>query len=345
MNPASSSKKSLGFLSFGHWSPTHGSRVRNAAEALAQAIELTVAAEEIGLEGAYFRVHHFAPQHSSPFPLLAAAGAKTSKIALGTAVIDMRYENPFHMAETAAVADLIAGGRLELGISRGIPEPMMALWHASEPIGDPHKSDIDLARERAQRLLDLVSGSEFSPPASSHPLAPRHALRVEPQSPGLRERIWWGSASIATARWAAAMGMNLQSSTLKEDEGGKPFHVQQREQIEAYRDAWKAAGHARAPRVSVTRSIFALVNDRDVAYFGRDRNAGDHFGWFDEQTRLVFGRGYAAEPDVLARLLAQDEAIAAADTLLLTIPNQLGVDYNVHLLGSILQHVAPQLGW
>ena len=174
---------------------------------------------------------------------------------------------------------------------------------------------------------------------------PPGLLRVEPHSEGLRERIWWGSATNATAEWAAKLGMNLQSSTLKFDETGEPFHIQQAKQIRAYRAAWAAAGHAWEPRVSVSRSIFALVDDRDRAYFGRGGESQDQIGMIDEQTRAIFGRSYAAEPDVLVEQLRADEAIAAADTLLLTVPNQLGVDYNARVLEAILEHVAPALGW
>jgi alkanesulfonate monooxygenase SsuD/methylene tetrahydromethanopterin reductase-like flavin-dependent oxidoreductase (luciferase family) len=169
-------------------------------------------------------------------------------------------------------------------------------------------------------------------------------LRVEPYSEGLRERIWWGAGSNATAVWAAKLGMNLQSSTLKNDEDGRPFHVQQASQIRAFREAWKEAGHVREPRVSVSRSIFALVDDRDRAYFGGG-DEKDQIGFIDAKTRAIFGRSYAAEPDVLVEQLAEDEAIAEADTLLLTVPNQLGVDYNAHVIEAILKHVAPALGW
>ena len=174
---------------------------------------------------------------------------------------------------------------------------------------------------------------------------PPGLLRLEPHSEGLRERIWWGAATDATAVWAAQLGMNLQSSTLKFDETGEPFHIQQARQIRAYRAAWKEAGHARAPRVSVSRSIFALVSDQDRAYFGRSGESADQIGYIEADTRAIFGRTYAAEPDRLVADLAQDEAIAEADTLLLTVPNQLGVDYNAHVLEAILTHVAPALGW
>ncbi len=337
--------KKIGFLSFGHWSPSPQSGTRSAADALLQSIDLAVAAEELGADGAYFRVHHFARQLASPFPLLAAAGAKTSRIELGTAVIDMRYENPLYMAEDAGAADLIAGGRLQLGISRGSPEQVIDGWRHFGYAPPEGQSDADMARHHAEVLLDVLKGEGFAQP---HPRPmfpnPPGLLRLEPHSPGLRDRIWWGAASDATAVWAAEQGMNLQSSTLKWDETGEPFHVQQARQIRKYREAWTAAGHGREPRVSVSRSIFALMNDRDRMYFGQDRSDRDQVGVIDD-TRAVFGRSYAAEPDRLVEELRKDEAIAEADTLLLTVPNQLGVDYNAHVIESILKHVAPALGW
>src|SRR5260370_14831624 len=134
-----------------------------------------------------------------------------------------------------------------------------------------------MARRHAERLLDVLKGDGFATP-SPRPMFPNPPglLRVEPHSAGLRDRIWWGSASNATSQWAAKLGLNLQSSTLKEDESGEPLHVQQRRQIEAYREAWKAAGHRREPRASGSRSIFPLVDDRDRAYFGPATPHRDH---------------------------------------------------------------------
>lgn len=338
--------KKLGFLSFGHWSSGHGSQTRTAADTLLQSIELAIAAEEMGLDGAYFRVHHFARQLASPFPLLAAAGARTSRIELGTAVIDMRYENPLYMAEDAGAADLIAGGRLQLGISRGSPEQVIDGWRHFGYQPAEGETDADMARRHAQVFLDVIRGEGFAEP-NPRPMFPNPPglLRLEPHAPGLRDRIWWGAGSDATAEWAAKMGMNLQSSTLKDDETGEPFHIQQARQIRAYRKAWADAGHSRQPRVSVSRSIFALVSDMDRAYFGQDAKSSDQIGYIDQNTRAIFGKSYAAEPDRLVELLRQDQAIAEADTLLLTIPNSLGVDYNTHVLSTILTHVAPALGW
>jgi alkanesulfonate monooxygenase SsuD/methylene tetrahydromethanopterin reductase-like flavin-dependent oxidoreductase (luciferase family) len=338
--------KKIGFLSFGHWTPSPHSQTRSASDALLQSIELAVAAEELGADGAYFRVHHFARQLGSPFPLLAAVGAKTKRIEIGTAVIDMRYENPLYMAEDAGAADIIAGGRLQLGISRGSPEQVIDGWRHFGYAPPEGQSDADMGRRHAEVFLEVLKGEGFAKP-NPRPMFPNPPglLRLEPYSQGLRERIWWGAATNATAIWAAKLGMNMQSSTLKFDEGGEPFHIQQAAQIRAFRAAWKEAGHKREPRVSVSRSIFALLNDMDRAYFGRDGDKEDQIGFIEANTRAIFGRGYAAEPDVLIKELAQDEAIAEADTLLLTVPNQLGVEYNAHVIEAILKHVAPALGW
>jgi alkanesulfonate monooxygenase SsuD/methylene tetrahydromethanopterin reductase-like flavin-dependent oxidoreductase (luciferase family) len=341
------SRKKIGFLSFGHWTPSLQSQTRSAADALLQSVDLAVEAERLGIDGAYFRVHHFAQQLASPFPLLAAIGAKTKTIEIGTAVIDMRYENPHYMAEDAGAADLIASGRLQLGISRGSPEQVIDGWRYFGYQPGEGETESEMGRRHATELLELLRGRGFAQP-NPHPMFPNPPglLRLEPFSEGLRDRIWWGAASNATSVWAAKLGMNLQSSTLKFDETGEPFHVQQAAQIRAYRAAWKEAGHPRSARISVSRSIFALVDARDRAYFGRrGQDEEDTIGYIGGSTRAVFGRTYAAEPHVLIEQLRKDEAIAEADTLLLTIPNQLGVDYNVHVLESILTSVAPALGW
>jgi alkanesulfonate monooxygenase SsuD/methylene tetrahydromethanopterin reductase-like flavin-dependent oxidoreductase (luciferase family) len=338
--------KKIGFLSFGHWTPSPQSQARSAADALLQSIDLAVEAERLGMDGAYFRVHHFAQQLASPFPLLSAVGAKTRKIEIGTAVIDMRYENPHYMAEDAGAADLIAGGRLQLGISRGSPEQVIDGWRYFGYRLAEGENDAEMGRRHAEEFLELLNGKGFAQP-NPRPMFtnPPGLLRLEPYSAGLRDRIWWGSASNATAEWAAKLGMNLQTSTLKFDETGESLHIQQAAQIRAFRAAWKEAGHTRTPRISVSRSIFALIDDRDRGYFGRGSQEEDKIGFLDENTRAIFGRSYAAEPDILVEQLRNDEAIAEADTLLLTIPNQLGVSCNAHVIEAILTTVAPALGW
>ena len=336
--------KKIGFLSFGHWAPSPASQVRTASDALLQSIDLAVAVQELGGDGAYFRVHHFARQLASPFPLLAAIGARTSRIEIGTAVIDMRYENPLYMAEDAGAADIIAGGRLQLGISRGSPEQVVDGFRYFGYQPPEGQTDADMARAHTDVFLQMLTGEGFAEP-SPRPMFPNPPglLRLEPHSEGLRDRIWWGAGTRATAEWTARQGMNLMSSTLLTEDTGVPFHQLQAEQIQLFRDTWRAEGHEREPRVSVSRSIFPLVDDRDRAYFGQSADS-DQVGYIDGSVAR-FGRSYAAEPDRLVAELAEDEAVAAADTLLLTVPNQLGVDYNAHVVESVLRYVAPELGW
>ncbi|UAK37316.1 LLM class flavin-dependent oxidoreductase [Gordonia bronchialis] len=337
--------KNIGFLSFGHWSDSPGSQVRSGADALLQSVDLAVAAEELGADGAYFRVHHFARQLASPFPLLAAVGARTSRIEIGTGVIDMRYENPLYMAEDAGAADLISGGRLQLGVSRGSPEQVIEGYKYFGYVPPEGSDDADMARAHTDVFLKVIEGQGFAQP-NPRPMFPNPPglLPIEPQSPGLRDRIWWGAGTRATAEWTARQGMNLMSSTLLTEDTGVPFHQLQAEQIERFRKVWSEEGHDREPRVSVSRSIFAITDDRDRAYFGRGGAEDDQVGVIDNSVAR-FGRSYADEPDKLIEQLREDEAIAAADTLLLTVPNQLGVEYNAHVIESILTHVAPALGW
>jgi alkanesulfonate monooxygenase SsuD/methylene tetrahydromethanopterin reductase-like flavin-dependent oxidoreductase (luciferase family) len=337
--------KRIGFLNFGHYQAVPGSLVRTAQDALVQTIELAEAAEDLGVDGAYVRVHHFARQLASPFPLLAAMGARTSTIELGTGVIDMRYENPLYMAEEAAAADLISGGRLQLGLSRGSPETALNGSHEFGHIPTDGRDDADDARLRTARFRAAIAGEPIAEPDPRFS-AERHRLPIEPQSPGLSERIWWGSGTRATARWVGEQGMNLMSSTLLTEDTGVPFDELQAEQIADFRSAWNDAGHAGTPRVSVSRSIIPLVSEADRHYFGlRAQVEGrDQVGHLDGGLAR-FGRSYIGEPDKLIEELAQDAAIQAADTLLVTVPNQLGVEFNAALLESIVKHIAPSLGW
>lgn len=333
----------IGFLSFGHWQPVPGSQVRTARDALTQSIDLAVAAEELGVDGAYFRVHHFARQLASPFPLLAAIAARTSRIEIGTGVIDMRYENPLYMAEEAAATDLISDGRLQLGVSRGSPETALRGSEAFGYVPDAGQTDADLARAHTALFRAAIDGAGVAT-SNPHVTGVEQPLAVEPRSPGLAERIWWGAGSRATAVWTAEQGMNLMSSTLLTEDTGVPFDQLQAEQIRMFRQAWRDAGHDREPRVSVSRSIIPLIDDETRHYFGlrAQVEAKDQVGHLDGGLAR-FGRSYVGEPDVIAAELAQDEAVAAADTVLVTVPNQLGVAFNARILESIVCDIKPAL--
>jgi len=335
--------KRIGFLTFGHWQNAPGSQTPTARDAYVQTIELAVAAEEIGIDGAYLRVHHWARQLSSPFPLLAAIAARTSRIEMGTAVIDMRYENPLYMAEEAAATDLISGGRLQLGISRGSPEPAVRGYESFGYIPAEGETDADSARARAAVFRAAIAGAGLARADTGRPDS-TVTLPIQPQSPGLSERIWWGAGTRRTAVWAAQQGMNLQSSTLISEDTGVPFGELQAEQIAMYRAAWLEAGHERTPRVSVSRSVIPITSDTDRMLFGNRRETSDQIGYIDGGIAR-FGRSYTGEPDVIAEELARDPAVQAADTVLLTVPNQLGVEYNARMLETIAREIAPAFGW
>lgn len=340
------SLKNIGFLSFGHWME-QGSMVKTASESYLQSIELAIEAEKIGVDGAYFRVHHFANQIGSPFPLLSAIGAKTKKIEIGTGLIDMRYENPYYMAENASLTDIITQGRVQLGVGRGSPEQVLDGWKYFG-YNNSEEEIKEVARQRTMEFLSLIEGKTFAEP-NPLPMFPQEPglLRLEPYSEGLRHRIWWGAGSQQTAIWAAEHGMNLQSSTLVNYESNEPFHIQQAKQLRAYKKAWKSAGHDFEPRTLVTRSIQPITTDLDRQLFGGQEDLeSDSVGYLAYHKKpTIFGRTYADEPDRLVRQLADDEALREADTVLITIPSTLGVEYNVRLLEIILKDIAPHLGW
>jgi alkanesulfonate monooxygenase SsuD/methylene tetrahydromethanopterin reductase-like flavin-dependent oxidoreductase (luciferase family) len=336
--------KRIGFLSFGHWQASAWSQTRTAREALWQTVELAERAERLGIDGAFVRVHHFARQLASPFPLLAAIGARTSRIEIGTGVIDMRYENPLYMAEEAAAADLISGGRLQLGISRGSPEPALRGAHAFGYAPPEGKGEIEFVHEKTDLFRAAIAGAGVVQ-ADPEMTGTDAALSIQPHSPGLERRIWWGSGTRESARWTGEQGMNLMSSTLLLEDTGVPFDELQAEQIAIFHEAWAAAGWTHEPRVSVSRSVIPIVTDEDRIYFGaRGGEDRDQLGHLDGALAR-FGRSYTGEPADIAGELARDAAVQSADTLLLTVPNQLGVAYNARMLETIATEIAPAIGW
>lgn len=254
------------------------------------------------------------------------------------------YENPLYLAEESAALDLLSDGRVAIGVSRGSPEPAERGWESFGYLDADDAKGATIARAKFGKFMDAVRGDKVAP-ADPAQFGPGARLAIEPHAPGLDKRIWWGAGTAATGEWAAEQGVNLMSSTLLTEATGDSFGDLQRAQIDKFRDAWKEAGHDWTPRVSVSRSIFPITTDLDDLYFGRrSREDSDQIGIIDD-TRSTFGKTYAAAPDVLIEQLKADPAIEAADTVMLTIPSQIGVDYNLHVLQSFAEHVAPALGW
>jgi len=332
--------KKIGFLSFGHYRDVPGSLVRTAQETLHNTVDLAVAAEEIGFDGAWLRVHHFGRSLATPMPTLATIGAKTTTIELGTGVIDMRYENPAHLAEEAGIADLFSGGRLQLGIGRGTPPAAVdALALFGSDLG-PEEDSTTEARARTELFRRAIAGE---PIAHSRSLASPADLRIEPRSPGLPDRIWWGSASPSSSRWAGEQGMNILSSSIMLADDGRPFHVQQADQFRSYRDAYATSGTSTGGNVAVLRSVFPITTDEDRQLFGSRGDGRDGVGVMQGRSART-GPDYVGAPDELVHQLEQDEALAEADYVLFALPNQLGLDYNTRLMGTLYE-VARLSGW
>jgi len=335
--------KKIGFLSFGHYRDVPGARVGTAGASLRDSVDLAVAAEETGFDGAWVRVHHFDQSLAAPFPLLAAMAARTTTLDVGTGVVDLRYENPLYMAEEAAAVDLLSNGRLQLGISRGSPEPAADGQAAFGYTLAENETWAENTRTRASLFRRAIAGQPVahSQPALNRGLAPDLAL--QPQSPGLPDRIWWGAASYDSGLWAARSGMNLLSSTLLLADDGRPFHVQQADQVRDYRKAYAECGHTGPGLAAVTRSAFPITTDADRRYFGLRNESQEGVGVIDGLAARS-GPTFAGSPEQVARQLAADDAVMEADYVLFALPSQLGVDYNSHLMQNIAA-VARELGW
>ena len=323
----------VGFLSFGWWSSAPGSVVRSASDTLLDTVRLAEAAEDAGMDGAWIRVHHWEQNLASPFPILTAMGRATQRIELGTGVINMRYENPLYMAELAATSDLLVGGRLQLGLSRGSPE--MALDGPGD-FGYPLPDGLMPVEDAAQRIAlfrRAIRGEGIAEPAAHAHVLPGQLLPIQPQSPRLSERIWYGAGNTESAIRVGQYGMHLMSSTLLLEATGEPLDVLQSRQIDAFRASWRDSGHEGEPRVSVSRSVMPIVDDLSRLYFGpyleKERMGAnrDQIGEIDN-TVSTFGKTYVGEPEKLIDELLADSAVMSADTLLVTVPSQLGADFN-----------------
>ncbi len=335
--------KKIGFLSFGHSRNVEGSPVRTAGDALLQHVEFARIADEVGLDGAFVRVHHFEQTMNSPFPLLSAMAAVTERLHVGTGVIDMRYENPLYMAEAAATTDLLSRGRLQLGVSRGSPEPAIdGQAQFGYELGDGETWS-DHARAKVDRFLRAVDGEPMAHSELTKSTGSGADLAVQPQSPGLRERIWWGSGGTDSARWVGQQGMNLMSSTLVLEDDGRPFHILQADQLRSYREEFAAGGFAWPGLTSVTRPVFPITSDLDRRYFRGYGQEGDSVGFLDGSVARS-GPQMVGPVDEVAARLAADEAVQEADWVLFAMPSTLGVDYNAHWMANLVE-VARELGW
>lgn len=335
--------KKIGFLSFGHSRDVAGSAVRTAGDALLQHVEFAKVADEVGLDGAFVRVHHFEQTMNSPFPLLTAMATATTNLNVGTGVVDLRYENPLYMAEAAATTDLLSQGRVQLGVSRGSPEQAVDGQAQFGYVLGEDESWSDHARAKVARFLSAIDGEPVAHTQVAAATGSGPDLVIQPQSPGLRDRIWWGSGNTQTAIWAGEQGMNLMSSTLLLEDDGRPFHILQADQLRAYRERFDAGSFGRPGLASVTRPAFPITSDLDRRYFYGQGEGGDSVGYLDGSIARSGPQMIGSVEEVAAKLEA-DEAVQEADWVLFAMPSTLGVDYNAHWMKNLVE-VAQHLNW
>jgi len=327
-----------------------------AARGLRDGIELFRAAEELGYQSGWAYQRHFDNYLSSPLPFFAAAGQHTSRITLGSAVIPARYQEPILLAEAAGTTDLLTGGRLQLAFSSGTD-----VWDAV--FGGAATDARTEGQRRLALFLSAVAGETIhtvtEPRGIGGPKAGTE-LKVTPHSPGLRDRIWYGSGSIASAVTAARQGLRLITGTILHDvPAGVSFPEHQAALITAYRAAWSAAHATPAPPVAVAASVLPgttpALRDTYAAYdldrrtngpaSSRPRGALVQTLSADLPPGLVMSPVYHGEPKEVTEAVLADPGLSIADELVLFLPPHFTLAENVRLLGDLTRTVAPDLGW
>jgi alkanesulfonate monooxygenase SsuD/methylene tetrahydromethanopterin reductase-like flavin-dependent oxidoreductase (luciferase family) len=333
----------LGFLSF---VPNHGGPA-GAATALQNGLELFEHAESIGYGTGWVRGRHFEPFLTSPMTFFAAAAQRTSRIHFGTAVLGMRYEDPIRLAEDASTVDLLSGGRVELGISTGIPGYGPIL----DPIFGPvEQSFRDEAETRAARLLEALRGETLGTSGGGYEsISAGVPLTLQPQSSGLLGRVWWGGGSMGTALRTAERGLDIHMSTLNTEDTGAPFPEAQAAQIAAYRQRF-AELHGRPSRVAVGRIVVPLLDDTDRAI--HDEFLTSYAAGMDDEGRPLSGtppfrfqKVLSGSVSAIVDGLAADPAVEAADQLVITLPANGDAASHRRILTIIADQIAPELGW
>ncbi|WP_432546175.1 LLM class flavin-dependent oxidoreductase [Kineococcus sp. SYSU DK004] len=331
----------LGLLTF---VPDH----TGGAAALEHGLRLVELAEDLGYDTAWVRVRHHEPFLSSPMTFFAAASQRTRRVHLGTGVIPMRYEDPLRLAEDAATVDLLSGGRLELGVSGGIPVTASVLdtVHGPSPRGFSGE-----AQHRTALLRDALAGRAVGhAPDGFMSLPAGSDLRTTPHSPGLVDRLWYGAGSRASAARTGEQGLHLQVSTLNTEETGEPFDVAQAHQVEAYRAARAAAGHGDG-RVSAGRILLPQLDARDEADHRefldgyRSGMTADGRPKGEGGPPMRFSPALAGRPDDLVEALLRDAALPLVDELVVVLPANGPVEAHERILRATAEDVAPHMGW
>ncbi len=314
------------------------------ARGLEGALELFAYAEELGLDGGWIRTRHIQYGISAAAVFLAAAAQRTKRIDLGTAVIPTVYESPLRLAEDLAVADLLSGGRLQPGLSVGPakhPEPVV------QRILGPDWQNEDVSYTRIERILAFLRGEQVDDTEREIGLGGVTELssdRVEPHSPGLADRVWYGGGSLRSAQWAGQNALNFLVSNITSAEGHEDFAVAQRQQIDLFRahhPAGEAATVAKGHVVIPTDGATAEQRERFAAYVEarapRTRSV--------QNGRTLIAADVIGTTQEIVDRIDADAGFRAADEILVELPFQFELSDYRHILREIAENVGPALGW
>jgi alkanesulfonate monooxygenase SsuD/methylene tetrahydromethanopterin reductase-like flavin-dependent oxidoreductase (luciferase family) len=326
----------LGFLTIGKFNPS------NPRPGHEQALRLIEHAEHLGFDSVWVRQRHLQPGISSPVALLAAASQRTSRIALGTAVIPLGLENPLRLAEDLATVDILSGGRLNPGVSVGTP----LLYEHFKAALYPETHDVEnFSKERVLRLLACLRGdavSDFAGTVSQEVFTDC----VQPHSPNLAHRVWYGGG-LLSAKWAGAHGLNYLTANLVSTEGtaSRDFATIQAEHIDMFR-----TNHPDAECARVSQGLVVIPTDSASAdQIGRYRAyAAKRL----ERTLHPQGpRGMVASPDFvgtsdeLADILHAHSGFQRVDEVTFALPFSFREADYIQIITDIATHLGPMLGW
>ncbi len=327
----------LGFLS-------HVEADRDPAGAYRDAIEVFVAAEELGYDTAWVIARHFNAAFAglgSPLVFLAALAEHTTRIGLGTGVLVLSLDDPIRVAEDAAILDALSGGRVELGLGSGFSRAAFEAFGLDED----HRTEI--FEQKAARLRQVLAGQELD----------FDGERLYPPAPGLLSRLWRAVSRPGPVAAAARAGDGLQFSrriALPPPEDLSGDEPRQRAIIDDYLAEWSAAGHPadRRPRIAVSRSVF-LARDRrqaldelrpGIAAWQSLRRPGSAAPTPEDQLKI--DRTHYGHSEEVAAELGADPALAAATQLMISfVPGRLTAAQTIGQLERFAREVAPQLGW
>jgi alkanesulfonate monooxygenase SsuD/methylene tetrahydromethanopterin reductase-like flavin-dependent oxidoreductase (luciferase family) len=323
----------LGFLTIGLFD---GADPGPGHETTLQVIER---GEQLGFDSAFVRHRHLQYGISSPVAVLAAATQRTRRIQLGTAVIPLGWENPLRLAEDLATVDILSGGRLNPGISVGPPMH----WDDVKGALYPDTADIeDFGYERASRLLRLVGGEKASSFAGREGVVEEWSDRVQPHSPGLVDRVWYGGGSLRSARWAGEQGLNFLSSNVIKAEESEDFAEIQASQIRTFRAANPTGRVSQGLVVIPTDSATDEQRARYAAYVeARTPRTTTPHG----PARMMFAADLLGTSEQIAEALYAHAGFREVGEVVFALPFSFEHDDYVQILTDVATRLGPALGW